>query len=90
MTKQVLNAIQATKTAQLRRVTIPEGRRKGQVRKTAWGVAVAVGGMLFVRALGLGEAWYAVALLLGLRLASREFLVDSINIAREVVGLKRD
>ena len=90
MTKQVLNAIQSTPTAQLRRVTIPEARRRGQARQTLLGGGIAIGGMLFVHFLGLGEAWYAVALLLGLRVASREFLMDSITIAREVLGLKRD
>ena len=90
MTKQVLNAIEQTKTAQLRRVTIPEGRRKMQAKQTAWGVVTGLGGMLVVKGFGLGEAWYVAVVLLGLRIASREFLLDCLKIAREVVGLKRD
>lgn len=90
MTKHLVNVVEQTKTAQLRRLTIPEGRRKQQARQTFYGVVTGLAGMLVVKGFGLGQAWYVAAALLGLRIASREFLLDCLKIAREVVGLKRD
>ena len=90
MTKQVLNAIQQTKTAQVRRLTIPEGRRKQQAKQTFYGVVVGLSGMLVVKWFGLGEAWYVAAVLLGLRVASKEYMLAAINVFRELTGLKRD
>lgn len=76
-----------TKTLQQRRVTIPEHRRRAQVIQTLCGILAGLGGFLVVQHFALGQGWYVAAALLGLRIASREFLLDCLKIAREWIGL---
>lgn len=76
-----------TKTLQQRRVTIPEHRRRAQVVQTLCGIIAGLAGFFLVRYFALGEGWYVAAALLGLRIASREFLVDCLKIAREWVAV---
>ena len=78
-------------TLQQRRVTIPPHRRKAQVTQTVWGVLAAVAGLFLVRYFALTPAtpWNIAAVLLGARIASREFLIDCLRIARDILTLKR-
>lgn len=78
-------AVAHTKTAQLRRVTIPPHRREAQVRQTLWGIVAGAVGCGIVWLVGAPMVWYLVALLFGLRIANRDLLLDCLKIAREFI-----
>lgn len=82
-----LKAVASTPTAQLRRVTIPKHRRVIQVQQTVSGVVVGALCMALVYVLHAPMVWYLVSFLFGLRIASKELLLDCLKIARESIGL---
>ena len=82
-----LKSVANTPTAQLRRVTIPKHRRESQVKQTVAGLIVGAGAMGLVYAIHAPMVWYLVAFLFGLRIASRELLVDCLKMAKEFIGL---
>jgi hypothetical protein len=86
----VKDAVASTPTAQMRRVTIPPHRRAAQVRQTVLGIGVGIAGMLVVKWFGLSNGWYVAAALVGVRVASREFLLDCLKIAKEFISLKSE
>lgn len=86
-------AVDATPTAQLRRVMIPHARRKTQAVQTLVGALIALGGIAVVKWAGLSWHFSAFAVLIGLRIASKELLLDLIKIVKDLVsslGGKRD
>lgn len=76
-------------TLEQRKATIPPHRRKAQTRQTLAGVLVGGAGCLLVYAIGAPLVWYLVAVLFGLRLASRELLMDCLKIARDLLTFQR-
>lgn len=82
-------AVESTPTAQLRRVTIPSHRRKTQAIQTLIGALIAVGGIAIVKWAQLSWHFSAFAVLIGLRVASKELLLDLIKIAKDLVSFGR-
>lgn len=79
-------AVDATPTAQMRRVTVPQSRRKVQNVQTLVGVLLALGGIAVVKWAGLSWHFSAFAVLIGLRVASKELLLDTVKIIKDLAG----
>lgn len=76
-------------TLEQRAATIPPHRRKAQAKQTLWGILAGTVGCGLVYAIGASQVWYLVAVLFGLRLASRELLMDCLKIARDLLTFQR-
>lgn len=87
MTKHMLNAIEQTKTAQVRRLEVPLRGRKVQAAQVRWALLFGVLGSLFCYVLGLSWHFTAMVWLLSLRIASKRALKDIVKVVAELAGL---
>lgn len=83
----MLQRLQQTQTAQLRRLEIPERGRKAQAKQIRWALLFGVCGSLFCYALSLSWHFTAMVWLVSLRIASRRALKDIVKVVAELAGV---
>ncbi len=79
--------VESTKTAQLRRLEVPDRGRKVQAQQVKWAILFGVLGSLFCYALELSWHFTAMVWLLALRIASKRALKDIVKTVAELAGL---